>query len=171
MGTNIVETIQSRLDSMGMSQAQFAECISATPAQMSIFLREKVSQNPTIFPHVYDIDIPLRIKLRYFEVFRNIWNVLFPQTFRYISSVFLESNLRYLDMYYMFVDSNNITIKHSDFEDKLFGLSKQQCVGLTENFILSINDLIHSNVISRDNYNRIFNLFTKECSIIIGTHV
>lgn len=41
MGTNIVETIQSRLDSMGMSQAQFAECVSATPAQMSIFLREK----------------------------------------------------------------------------------------------------------------------------------
>jgi hypothetical protein len=74
-------------------------------------------------------------------------------------------------MYYMFVDSNNITIKHSDFEDKLFGLSKQQCVGLTENFILSINDLIHSDVISRDNYNRIFNLFTKECSIITETHV
>ena len=41
MGTNIVETIQSRLESMGMSQAQFAECVSATPAQMSIFLREK----------------------------------------------------------------------------------------------------------------------------------
>ena len=28
---------------MGMSQAQFAECVSATPAQMSIFLREKGS--------------------------------------------------------------------------------------------------------------------------------
>ena len=134
-------------------------------------LRDLVSQNPTIFPHVYDIDIPFRMKLRYFEVFRNIWNGLFPQTFRYISSVFLESNLRYLDMYYMFVDSNNITIKQSDFEDKLFGLSKQQCVGLTENFILSINDLIHSDVISQDNYNRIFNLFTKECSIITETNV
>lgn len=43
MNTNIVETIQTRLDSMGMSQAQFAECVSATPAQMSIFLREKGS--------------------------------------------------------------------------------------------------------------------------------
>ena len=41
MGTTIVDTIQSRLESMGMSQAQFAECVSATPAQMSIFLREK----------------------------------------------------------------------------------------------------------------------------------
>ena len=41
MSTNIVETIQIRLESMGMSQAQFAECVSATPAQMSIFLREK----------------------------------------------------------------------------------------------------------------------------------
>lgn len=41
MSTNIVETIQTRLDSMGMSQAQFAECVSATPSQMSIFLREK----------------------------------------------------------------------------------------------------------------------------------
>lgn len=43
MNTNIVETIQVRLDAMGMSQAQFAECVSATPAQMSIFLREKGS--------------------------------------------------------------------------------------------------------------------------------
>lgn len=41
MGTNIVGTIQSRLELMGMSQAQFAECVSATPAQMSIFLKEK----------------------------------------------------------------------------------------------------------------------------------
>ena len=43
MSTNIVETIQTRLESMGMSQAQFAECVSATPAQMSIFLRGKGS--------------------------------------------------------------------------------------------------------------------------------
>ena len=43
MSTNIVETIQTRLESMGMSQAQFAECVSATPSQMSIFLREKGS--------------------------------------------------------------------------------------------------------------------------------
>lgn len=41
MSTNIVKTIQTRLDSMGMSQAQFAECVSATPSQMSIFLRGK----------------------------------------------------------------------------------------------------------------------------------
>ena len=43
MSTNIVETIRTRLESMGMSQAQFAECVSATPAQMSIFLRGKGS--------------------------------------------------------------------------------------------------------------------------------
>ena len=43
MSTNIVEIIQNRLESMGMSQAQFSECVSATPAQMSIFLREKGS--------------------------------------------------------------------------------------------------------------------------------
>lgn len=41
MSTNLVEIIQTRLDSTGMSQAQFAECVSATPSQMSIFLREK----------------------------------------------------------------------------------------------------------------------------------
>lgn len=41
MSTNIAEIIQKRLESMGMSQAQFAECVSATPAQMSIFLRGK----------------------------------------------------------------------------------------------------------------------------------
>lgn len=41
MNTNLVKTIQTRLDAMGMSQAQFAECVSATPAQMSIFLRGK----------------------------------------------------------------------------------------------------------------------------------
>ena len=43
MNTNIVETIQTRLEAIGMSQAQFAECVSATPAQMSIFLRGKGS--------------------------------------------------------------------------------------------------------------------------------
>jgi transcriptional regulator with XRE-family HTH domain len=43
MSTNIVEAIQTRLESMGMFQAQFAECVSATPAQMSIFLRDKGS--------------------------------------------------------------------------------------------------------------------------------
>lgn len=41
MNTNIVEIIRTRLESMGMSQAQFAECVCATPAQMSMFLREK----------------------------------------------------------------------------------------------------------------------------------
>ena len=41
MNTNIIRTIQSRLDLMGMSQAQFAERVSATPAQMSIFLNGK----------------------------------------------------------------------------------------------------------------------------------
>ena len=35
---NILEVIQKRLEMMGMSQAQFAELVSATPAQMSIFL-------------------------------------------------------------------------------------------------------------------------------------
>lgn len=39
MSTNIVETIRTRLDSMGMSQAQFAKQVSATPSQMSIFLK------------------------------------------------------------------------------------------------------------------------------------
>lgn len=43
MGTNIVETIQSRVELMGMSQAQFAGLVGATPAQMSIFLRDKGS--------------------------------------------------------------------------------------------------------------------------------
>ena len=43
MAVNIVNTIQTRLESMGMSQAQFAECVSATPSQMSIFLRERGS--------------------------------------------------------------------------------------------------------------------------------
>ena len=40
-GANIVNVIQSRLEFMGMSQAQFAACASATPAQMGIFLRGK----------------------------------------------------------------------------------------------------------------------------------
>ena len=43
MKTNIVEIIQTRLDSMGTSQAQFAKCISATPSQMCIFLKGKGS--------------------------------------------------------------------------------------------------------------------------------
>lgn len=43
MKTNIVEIIQTRLDSMGTSQAQFAKCISATPNQMGIFLKGKGS--------------------------------------------------------------------------------------------------------------------------------
>ena len=40
-GNNIVEVIQSRLEFMGMSQAQFASSVLATPAQMGIFLRQK----------------------------------------------------------------------------------------------------------------------------------
>lgn len=43
MNTNIVETVQSRLEAMGMSQAQFAEYVSATPAQIGIFLKGKGS--------------------------------------------------------------------------------------------------------------------------------
>lgn len=43
MKTNIVEIIQTRLDSMGTSQAQFAKYISATPSQMCIFLKGKGS--------------------------------------------------------------------------------------------------------------------------------
>lgn len=43
MDTNIVNIIQSRLEIMGMSQAQFAECVSATPSQIGIFLKEKGS--------------------------------------------------------------------------------------------------------------------------------
>ena len=43
MSANIVETIQSRLDLMGMSQARFAEAVSATPSQVGIFLKGKGS--------------------------------------------------------------------------------------------------------------------------------
>lgn len=43
MKTDIVETIQSRLEAMGMSQAQFAEFVSTTPAQIGIFLKGKGS--------------------------------------------------------------------------------------------------------------------------------
>lgn len=43
MDTNIVNIIQSRLEIMGMSQAQFAECVSATPSQIGIFLKGKGS--------------------------------------------------------------------------------------------------------------------------------
>lgn len=55
MSTNIVETIQTRLESMGMSQAQFAECVSATPSQMSIFLREKGSLSIDSFNKSLDL--------------------------------------------------------------------------------------------------------------------
>lgn len=43
MASDITEVITTRLKTMGMSQAQFAECISATPAQVSIFLRKQGS--------------------------------------------------------------------------------------------------------------------------------
>lgn len=43
MSTNIAQTIKYRLDLMGMSQAQFAESVSATAAQMGIFLKGKGS--------------------------------------------------------------------------------------------------------------------------------
>lgn len=43
MDTNIAKIIQSRLEIMGMSQAQFAQCVSATPSQVGIFLKEKGS--------------------------------------------------------------------------------------------------------------------------------
>ena len=43
MDTNIANIILSRLEIMGMSQAQFAECVSATPSQTGIFLKGKGS--------------------------------------------------------------------------------------------------------------------------------
>ena len=43
MSVDIIDVIKTRLEAMGMSQAQFAEKASATPAQMSIFLRKKGS--------------------------------------------------------------------------------------------------------------------------------
>ena len=127
-------------------------------------LSDLVSQNPSIFPHVYDIEIPFRMGLRFFEIFRNIWNILFPKTFGLASRLFLRENLRYLDMYYMFVNSNNISIKHSEFEDKLFGLSEEQCTELSFNFIQSLHELTDAELISNEEYKSILDLFRTESS-------
>lgn len=127
-------------------------------------LADLVSQHPTIFPHVFDIEIPFRMKLRFFEIFRNIWNILFPKTFGLVSRIFLRENLRYLDMYYMFVDSNNICIKHSEFDDKLFGLSEEQCTELSSNFIQYLYKLTDAELIPNEEYLSILYLFKAESS-------
>lgn len=127
-------------------------------------LTDLVSQYPTIFPHVFDIEAPLRIKLRFFEIFRNIWNMLFPKTFGFISKIFIRENLRYLDMYYMFVNSNSISIKYSEFDDKLFGLSEEQCIELSLNFILCLRKLTDIKLIHLEEYILIVNLFEAESS-------
>lgn len=127
-------------------------------------LSDLVSQHPTIFPHVFDIKLPFRMRLRFFEIFRNIWNILFPRTFGFISRIFIRENLRYLDMYYMFVDCNNITIKHSEFDDKLFGLSMDQCTTLSFNFIQRLDKLKESGQMSDNEYQSTFTLFEEESS-------
>lgn len=55
MSANIVETIQSRLDLMGMSQAQFAEAVSATPSQVGIFFKGKGSLSTERLNKAFDV--------------------------------------------------------------------------------------------------------------------
>ena len=55
MSTDITEVITTRLKTMGMSQAQFAECISATPAQVSIFLRKQGSLSVDALNKSFDL--------------------------------------------------------------------------------------------------------------------
>lgn len=75
--TNIVELIQLRLESMGMSQAQFAECVSATPAQMSIFLREKGSLSIDSLNKSFDlIGIHLSIYRKRNDLAKNVASYL-----------------------------------------------------------------------------------------------
>ena len=65
MSTNLVETVQSRLDLMGMSQAQLADNSSATPSQMGIFLRGKGSLSTESLNKVLDIlgvDLSIYVK-------------------------------------------------------------------------------------------------------------
>lgn len=127
-------------------------------------LTDLVSQHPTIFPHLFDIDTPLRIKLRFFEIFRNIWNIFFPNTFGFVSIIFIREGLRYLDMYYMFVESNSIPIKHSKFDDKLFGLSEEQCIELSLNFIHYLRKCTYTGLIHSEEYQLILDLFKDESS-------
>lgn len=126
-------------------------------------LEDIIVKHPTIFPHFYDLDIPLRMSLRYFEVFRNIWNLLFPNTFGFVSNIFIRANMRYLDMYYMFIESNNIQIKHSYFEDKLFGLTKRQCKEISKNFIITLKELVIKNQMSNNEYQTTLKMFMSEC--------
>ena len=55
MSANIVETIQSRLDLMGMSQARFAEAVSATPSQVGIFFKGKGSLSTERLNKAFDV--------------------------------------------------------------------------------------------------------------------
>lgn len=53
--TDITKTITNRIRAMGMSQAQFAECISATPAQVGLFLKHQGSLSTESLNKCFDL--------------------------------------------------------------------------------------------------------------------
>ena len=58
----ILEVVKTRLEIMGTSQAQFARCVSVTPAQMGLFLRDKGSLTEKSLIKIMDfigINIPM----------------------------------------------------------------------------------------------------------------
>ena len=58
----ILEVVKTRLEIMGTSQAQFARCVSVTPAQMGLFLRDRGSLTEKSLIKIMDfigINIPM----------------------------------------------------------------------------------------------------------------
>lgn len=67
---------------------------------------DMISQHKEIFPQFYDYPNPLRIELKYFDLFFNIWENNALYEFNKIAEHYLECRLKLLDMYRDFVKIN-----------------------------------------------------------------
>lgn len=85
MNINIAKTISTRLEAMGMSQAQFAESVSTSPAQMSLFLNEMGSLSMKSINRCLDIvGIDISLYSKRIELAKEVANYL---KFKNISSI------------------------------------------------------------------------------------
>ena len=73
--------------------------------------KELISTYPDLFAHMFEYKTELRQKLKYFELFIAVWQIMQP-VYQYISEKY-ETN-RLIDMYYDFVEANKDILQQSD---------------------------------------------------------
>ena len=96
VGTELSEKYQSE-----MEPVDFYSNITGTFAVEEC--KDIILQNPNIFMHMLEYRTELRTRLKHFELFIRVWQLMQP-VYQYISEKYPRNRL--IDMYYDFVDAN-----------------------------------------------------------------